>query len=235
VTRPWCPICFWRGCDWKPVESRPNVFQKKLCPRCGGYPRDRVTCILLDQLQKERCSERLLVGEVGGSKHSYSWKKDRFRYWNADVPGVKGACVDLWIHSCRIKGSPPRVHVTILSYVLSEIETKSFRIRLLHELHRLTLSNGHLIFFDDLDLRTNRHRIHDKGAFFHRLQFGNSVLGELKEAGWYPTVIKSIGVVSIQAELEVPFILASRDTDRDLSHWASRTNRKCEHKADLEV
>jgi hypothetical protein len=217
-----CPICLWKGHEWRRVESRPNVYENKSCPQCGGYPRDRITFVLLQRLLNNLAHKQLVIGEIGGSIHSYSWKKTLYRYWNADTRGANGEYVDVWIHACRLQQSPPCADAAILSYVLSEIESKSLRVRLMKELHRFTTSQGRLILFDDLDLRGPKHRVHAKGTFFHLLQLGRPILAELKEAGWLPTVVNSVDMTRIQAELELPFILAAKQRDLALEHWAMR-------------
>jgi hypothetical protein len=205
-----CPICSWTGRDWYAVESRPNGFARKICPQCGGYPRDRITFILLRRLQQGQGHKRLVIGEIGGSVHSYPWKKKRYRYWNADIVEGAGWTVDVLVQGCRIQKSPPCADIAILSYVLSQVETKSVRIGLMKELHRLTIEEGKMIFFDDLELTRERHRVHPKGAFFHTLQLGHPIVSELKSAGWKPAIINAVELKSIQAEMEMPFILAAK-------------------------
>jgi hypothetical protein len=84
------------------------------------------------------------------------------------------------------------------------------RVRLLKELHDFTTPQGRLILFDDLELTKNRHRMHAEGTVFHLLQFGGSILGELKAVGWKAAVVNSVEMKDIQAELEMPFILAAK-------------------------
>ncbi len=78
------------------------------------------------------------------------------------------------------------------------------------ELHRFTIEDGKMIFFDDLELTRKRHRVHRKGAFFHTLQLGHPIVNELKSAGWKPAIINAVELKSIQAEIEMPFILAAK-------------------------
>jgi hypothetical protein len=205
-----CPICLWTGRDWCPVESRPRVFARKGCPRCGSYPRDRITFILLERLQQSSPKKKLAVGEIGGSVHSYTWKKKRYDYWNADIAKGVGKKVDVAIKACRIQSSPTEADVAILSYVLSEVERKQCRIGLMKELHRFTTSAGRMIFFDDLALTSRAHRIHSEGAFFHTIQLGRPILGEMKSADWRVAVIDSFKFRGIKAEMEMPFILAAK-------------------------
>jgi hypothetical protein len=208
-----CPICLWNGPDWSEVESRPRVVAKKACPRCGGYPRDRIVFVVLQRVQQSQPDEKLVVGEIGGSAHSYSWKKKGYRYWNADVEGGGGRRVDVLIEGSRMKERPVKADVGILSYVLSEVRAKSDRIGLMKEFHKFTVSNGVLILFDDLALKHRTHRTHPKGMFFHTVQLGRPILEEATAAGWIPAIVNSLPLRNIKAEIEMPFMLAAKSKD----------------------
>jgi hypothetical protein len=224
-----CPICDWEGRLWSAVESRPGVYVRKACPRCGSYPRDRIVWQLLHDRASARDGARLKVVEVGESGRAYLWKRRICDYWNADIVPHELGYVDVHVDELGVRESqdvkaqpsawmpagrtstPRDSDIAVLAYVLSALPDDKQRLELLRKLHRATSKTATLILFDDLELDCPRHQRLASGQFFHAVRLGRPLLSLLVRAAWHPTVVKSYAAPRLLAHVELPLILATKD------------------------
>jgi hypothetical protein len=195
---------------WLYVQTRPSKFVRKACPKCESYPRDRILWLILSYLQSLRHTENLKILEIGGAARSHWWKKSHYGYANADLKCKVNETVDLTVNRGRICRRPKDLDVAIISHVFGEILSCATRLRMAKEASEATKESGILILFEDIDLGTVEHRKLGNREFFHKMRLGNSILLELRCAGWRPTVIEKLPKNSILGESELPFILASK-------------------------
>ena len=209
-----CPICGWTGFLWAFVASGPSRYIRKLCPKCGSYPRDRLVWCHLRYLSES--TKAIQIIEVGGAPRTYWWKKRLYGYQNADIKEQIGETVDLLVENGRIQNRPSDNDIAIISHVLGEISSKRVRMRLLAELWAATKGAGVLIMFDDFDPGALHHHNLSPRLFFHKLRLGRPILAELKESGWFPSIVDGVPKNPILAESDVPFIVAHKEQVNDL-------------------
>jgi hypothetical protein len=221
-----CPICGWAGNAWEPVESRPGHFTRKKCARCGSYPRDRLVWLLLSTYSQELCRRKLKLIEFGEDGRAYGWKKTRFDYLNVDIKNSSSRVVDMTADHVM---SSPRLHYCdagLISYVLSMVESRSGRVKLMRQFHAMTTDSGRLMLFDDFDFSSHGHVQLAAESFFHHLRFGREILSEVEDAGWSPIVVEDYVDDPRQVSLELPFVLACKRSDPErLREWIAKTCR----------
>jgi hypothetical protein len=209
---------------WAAIEARPGRLVRKSCRRCGSYPRDRIVFLLLRTLAEEVAPRKLRVLEVGCSRASYWWKRRLYDFRNADVRWGYPATRDLTIDGGIVARAPASGSVAILSYVLSVVEDRSVRVRILRELYRLTIDAGRLILFDDVVPSAGAHKRVEADQYFHGLRLGSPLIEEMREAGWRPVIIELPTASRTLAELETPFMLAAKSQlEGALRAWADRS------------
>jgi|ERR1700722_2313072 len=221
-----CPICGWEGSAWEPVESRPNHFTNKECVWCGSYPRDRLVWLLLSTYSQELYPEKLRLIEFGERGRAYGWKKRLFQYWNVDIEDSHSGVVDVAASQMMLSSWLNNCDAALISYVLSMIESRPERVRLMRQFHAVTKSSGRLVLFDDFRFGSAGHVKLVAESFFHRLRFGRDVLREVEDAGWNPVIVEDYVDDRRLASLEMPFVLACKGVDANrIREWIKRTNQ----------
>lgn len=208
-----CPICRWSGFTWAIVASRPSHQVRKVCPCCESYPRDRLLWKILSCIRSVSGRSNLRILEFGGAARAYWWKRRSYEYYNVDLKRNASDTVDGFIHHGRVDRRFEQIDVAVISYVFGEIRNVVTRSRIIAEAARATKEHGCLIIFDDLDLRLTKHRLLSRQQYFHKLRLGRPILEELRNGGWYPTVIEYLQANSMLGETELPFIVAFKSID----------------------
>jgi glycosyltransferase involved in cell wall biosynthesis len=207
----YCPICHWRGREWKQFIAKPGCWDKSECPRCKSLPRERIIWLLLKRFRDINSHKQMKILEVGGVRHFGIYMEKEYFYRNADIEET-GARIDYYIKNGIIPENSIEFHAGILSAVLSVITSEQTRIQLLGEFYRLTGGKSMLVIFDDFDPWIENHMSLSLEKWFHPQRFGRQLLTEIKTAGWCPTVVYSVtGMELTGSEVALPFIIAFKN------------------------
>lgn len=207
----YCPICHWRGREWKHFISKPGYWEQSECPRCKSLPRERAIWLLVKRFRATNGIKRMKVLEVGGVQHFGIYMQKEYFYRNADIEKT-GAEIHYYIKNGIIPEKSIQFHAGILSAVLSVITCEQTRVQLLSEFYRLTGKKGMLIICDDFNPWIENHMNLSLEKWFHPQRFGRQLLTEIKAAGWYPTVVYSVsGMELTGGEVALPFITAFKN------------------------
>jgi GT2 family glycosyltransferase len=207
----YCPICHWRGREWKEFVSKPGFWEKSECPHCKSLPRERAIWLLIKRFKATAGIKRMKVLEVGGVRHFGDYMQKEYFYRNADIKQT-GAEIHYLIKDGIIPENSIQFHAGILCAVLSVITSEQTRIQLLGEFYRLTGKNSMLLIFDDFNPWIENHIDITLEKWFHPQRFGRQLLNEIKAAGWYPTVVYSVtGMELTGGEVSLPFIMAFKE------------------------
>jgi hypothetical protein len=169
---------------------------------------------MLSRLRSTAQAPTLRVLEFGGAARSYWWKRRLFDYHNVDLRINAGETVDAFVYQGQIDRRFDHIDVVIVSHVFGEIGSLATRSRIIAEAARTSKEDGCLILFDDLNLRLPKHVRLRRGDYFHKQRLGSPILEELRQEGWFPTVVERVAPNLMLAEHELPFIWALKTMTR---------------------